>query len=311
MDSRYVEAEAARVVAERAPHVSEQLALRTYTARLLGAETGARPPRRRQHERQGRRPRPLRRDRRRPLRQGLGLGPRRPSSRPVTPRCAWRRSSELLALDDDDRRGHGGRAAPRAARSRPRRRPASRRCSTRALPARFIDHTHADAILAIADQHDGESICREVFGDALVWVPYVMPGLRAREAPASARGTARSRGGRTPTVIVLERHGIFTFGDTAKESYERMIDAVTTRRARHRRHAWTPSTVAQRRAPDDGLESRVASVRPRRARHASAASRPSARPSSRCARATWILDVPRAARRRRARRSAAAPRPTT
>ena len=45
------------------------------------------------------------------------------------------------------------------------------------LPARFIDHTHADAILALADQPDGEKLCRKLYGDALVWVPYVMPGF--------------------------------------------------------------------------------------------------------------------------------------
>jgi rhamnose utilization protein RhaD (predicted bifunctional aldolase and dehydrogenase) len=45
------------------------------------------------------------------------------------------------------------------------------------LPARFIDHTHADAILALADQPDGERIFTELFGRGLVWIPYVMPGF--------------------------------------------------------------------------------------------------------------------------------------
>jgi rhamnose utilization protein RhaD (predicted bifunctional aldolase and dehydrogenase)/NAD(P)-dependent dehydrogenase (short-subunit alcohol dehydrogenase family) len=94
------------------------------------------------------------------------------------------------------------------------------------LPHRFIDHTHADAVLALADQPDGERVCREVFGAGLVWVPYVMPGfvLAKRTAEAFERVVAE---GRTPTVIVLEKHGVITFGATARESYEAMITAVT------------------------------------------------------------------------------------
>ena len=95
-----------------------------------------------------------------------------------------------------------------------------------ALPARFIDHTHADAILAVADQDNGESICRELFGERLLWVPYVMPGFGLAKACKKAWDEA-TLAGRSPTVMVLERHGVFTFGDTAKESYERMIEAVT------------------------------------------------------------------------------------
>src|SRR5262249_1425296 len=83
------------------------------------------------------------------------------------------------------------------------------------LPATFIDHTHADAVLAIADQPDAESGCRKVYGAGLVWVPYVMPGFALSKRCAEAFEAVAARG-ETPTVIVLERHGIFTFGDTAK-----------------------------------------------------------------------------------------------
>jgi rhamnose utilization protein RhaD (predicted bifunctional aldolase and dehydrogenase)/NAD(P)-dependent dehydrogenase (short-subunit alcohol dehydrogenase family) len=98
------------------------------------------------------------------------------------------------------------------------------------LPARFIDHTHADAILALADQPDAEAIFTRLFGKGLVWIPYVMPGfalaLRCAEVYERVAATA------TPTVMVLEKHGLFTWGETAKESYERTIDAVT-RAERH------------------------------------------------------------------------------
>jgi rhamnulose-1-phosphate aldolase/alcohol dehydrogenase len=91
------------------------------------------------------------------------------------------------------------------------------------LPARFVDHTHADAVLAVADQPEAEHICREIYGADLVWIPYVMPGF----ALAKRCGDAFDGAGARARVIVLEKHGIFTFGETAKESYERMIDAVT------------------------------------------------------------------------------------
>jgi rhamnose utilization protein RhaD (predicted bifunctional aldolase and dehydrogenase)/NAD(P)-dependent dehydrogenase (short-subunit alcohol dehydrogenase family) len=93
------------------------------------------------------------------------------------------------------------------------------------LPARFIDHTHADAILALADQPDGERIFASIFGAGLVWVPYVMPGFALAKRCAEAFERVAANG--EPAVMVLERHGLFTWGDSARESYERTIDAVT------------------------------------------------------------------------------------
>jgi len=93
------------------------------------------------------------------------------------------------------------------------------------LPARFIDHTHADAILALCDQRDARRIFNSLFGNGLVWVPYVMPGfaLAKRCFDAYVHVAALAE----PAVMVLEKHGLFTWGETAKESYERTIDAVT------------------------------------------------------------------------------------
>jgi rhamnose utilization protein RhaD (predicted bifunctional aldolase and dehydrogenase)/NAD(P)-dependent dehydrogenase (short-subunit alcohol dehydrogenase family) len=93
------------------------------------------------------------------------------------------------------------------------------------LPARFVDHTHADAILALADQPDGKQIFSSLFGKGLVWIPYVMPGfaLSKRCIEEYERVAAHDE----PTVIVLERHGLITWGDTAEESYRSTIDAVS------------------------------------------------------------------------------------
>jgi rhamnose utilization protein RhaD (predicted bifunctional aldolase and dehydrogenase)/NAD(P)-dependent dehydrogenase (short-subunit alcohol dehydrogenase family) len=122
------------------------------------------------------------------------------------------------------------------------------------LPARFIDHTHADAVLALADQPEAEEICRKAFGEALVWVPYVMPGFLLAKRTADAYDAA-IRNGKTPRVIVLEKHGIFTFGESAKESYARMIEAVSRaeRAIADRRH--TVAVVPGSRV--NSMESRV------------------------------------------------------
>lgn len=100
-----------------------------------------------------------------------------------------------------------------------------------ALPATFINHTHADALLASVDQERARAISEELFGDELLFIPYVMPGFGLARACKEAWDAA-AKAGRAPKVMVLERHGIFTFGETAKESYERMIDAVTRCEAR-------------------------------------------------------------------------------
>jgi rhamnose utilization protein RhaD (predicted bifunctional aldolase and dehydrogenase)/NAD(P)-dependent dehydrogenase (short-subunit alcohol dehydrogenase family) len=95
------------------------------------------------------------------------------------------------------------------------------------LPHKYIDHTHADAVLALTDQPHGEWLTREVYGDSMVIVPYVMPGFAlAKKALAAFEAQPRADG------MILLKHGIFTWGDTAHQAYERMIDKVTLAEAR-------------------------------------------------------------------------------
>ncbi|MFZ1883319.1 MAG: class II aldolase/adducin family protein, partial [Rhodoplanes sp.] len=98
------------------------------------------------------------------------------------------------------------------------------------LPAKFIDHTHANAVLSLIDQPDGGSIAAEVFGERVDLVPYVRPGFGLAKAAAEVFE-------RRPQVqgLILDKHGIFTFGDTAREAYERMIEMVSAAEARLRR----------------------------------------------------------------------------
>lgn len=90
------------------------------------------------------------------------------------------------------------------------------------LPGTFIDHTHADAILALTNQPDGERIVREALGDDVLVLPYVRPGFRLARAAADACDAAP--GG---TGLVLMKHGLVTWGETARESYERTIELVS------------------------------------------------------------------------------------
>ncbi|WP_417914186.1 bifunctional aldolase/short-chain dehydrogenase [Candidatus Electronema sp. JM] len=92
------------------------------------------------------------------------------------------------------------------------------------LPFRYVDHTHADAVVTICNTPDGLRQIEELYGGVAVIVPYVMPGFDlAREA---GRLFAAQAGPQT-IGMVLMNHGIFSFGNTARESYERMIRLVS------------------------------------------------------------------------------------
>ena len=90
------------------------------------------------------------------------------------------------------------------------------------LPHKFVDHTHADAVLAISDQPDGHAICAEVFGGRAALVPYIMPGFALARKCADVFAA-------NPDVegLILLKHGIFSMGETAREAYERMIELTT------------------------------------------------------------------------------------
>ena len=90
------------------------------------------------------------------------------------------------------------------------------------MPQRFVDHTHADAILLLTNQPDGQALVREALGEQVAILPYIMPGFPLAKAVADAFERQPDCVG-----IVLLHHGIFTFGDTAKQSYERMIALVS------------------------------------------------------------------------------------
>jgi rhamnose utilization protein RhaD (predicted bifunctional aldolase and dehydrogenase)/NAD(P)-dependent dehydrogenase (short-subunit alcohol dehydrogenase family) len=89
------------------------------------------------------------------------------------------------------------------------------------LPHRFIDHSHSVAVCALVDQPQAEAIAREVWGDRVACLPYIIAGFALAKAAIELWEANRGVEG-----LILLRHGIFTFGDTARESYERMISLV-------------------------------------------------------------------------------------
>jgi rhamnose utilization protein RhaD (predicted bifunctional aldolase and dehydrogenase)/NAD(P)-dependent dehydrogenase (short-subunit alcohol dehydrogenase family) len=111
------------------------------------------------------------------------------------------------------------------------------------LPHKFVDHTHSTAVLALTDQPDGDKICRDVFGDRAGVVPYVMPGFALAKRTAEIFDKAPS-----VDALILLKHGIFTFGDDARQSYERMIEMVTLAErwlTKGRRNVFAPAALPQ------------------------------------------------------------------
>ena len=92
------------------------------------------------------------------------------------------------------------------------------------LPFAYVDHTHADALLSIGNAPDGEKRVREIYGDQVVVIPYVRAGFPL--AARCARDFPRQSGSRTIGMVLLS-HGVFSFGASARESYERMIHLVS------------------------------------------------------------------------------------
>lgn len=92
------------------------------------------------------------------------------------------------------------------------------------LPHKYVDHTHADAVLSVSNSPDGEARARDIYGDKAVIIPYIMAGFDlaaycAREFPKQAKkGTVG---------MVLLSHGVFSFAEDARESYELMIELVS------------------------------------------------------------------------------------
>lgn len=226
MRSRWSDDDCKRAIDTWAPTWGETLAVRTYSARLLGADASLVLHGGGNTSAKGVQRTIVGDDVEVLYIKGSGwdLATIEPPGHPAVRLDALRRLRALKQLSDEAMVNEQRVAMLDASAPNP-----SIECLLHAfLPHAFIDHTHADAILALADQPEAERVCRELFGRGLVFVPYVMPGFALAQACAAAFEANREHA----EVIVLQQHGVFTFGPDARTSYERMIDVVSRAEAR-------------------------------------------------------------------------------
>ncbi|ENH97014.1 short chain dehydrogenase [Gracilibacillus halophilus YIM-C55.5] len=89
------------------------------------------------------------------------------------------------------------------------------------LPFTHVDHTHPDAIISIACADNGKEIAEEIFGDRFVWVPYIRPGFQLSKMIAD--GVKENP---NAELVIMEKHGLVTWGETSKECYDNTIRVI-------------------------------------------------------------------------------------
>jgi rhamnose utilization protein RhaD (predicted bifunctional aldolase and dehydrogenase)/NAD(P)-dependent dehydrogenase (short-subunit alcohol dehydrogenase family) len=221
MKSAWVEDDARAMAARYAAQgVGEDVALRTYSARLLGRDPslvlhggGNTSVKTTATDLFGEEVEVL-------CVKGSGwdLGAIEPAGHPAARLEPLRRLRGLSALTDEDMVGAQRQNLMDAAAPNP----SVETLLHAFLPAKFIDHTHSTAVLALADQPDAEALIRKVYGGRAACVPYVMPGFALAKLAAEVHEAHPDVEG-----LILLKHGIFSFGATAQESYERMIALVS------------------------------------------------------------------------------------
>jgi len=121
------------------------------------------------------------------------------------------------------------------------------------IPFDYVDHTHADAVVAVSNTPDGPARIAAIYGNRVLVVPYVMPGFVLAKA---VRELVRSLDWSRTDGIILLNHGVFSFGPDARTSYERMI-ALVSKAEDHLRSAGAglePTTSLGARLSDQHLE---------------------------------------------------------
>jgi rhamnulose-1-phosphate aldolase/alcohol dehydrogenase len=89
------------------------------------------------------------------------------------------------------------------------------------VPARHVHHTHPDGINVLAGTRDGERLVAECFGDEAAWIPYIRPGFTlAKQVGTAVRENSGLK------LVVLAKHGLVVWGDTAEEAYRRTIEVI-------------------------------------------------------------------------------------
>jgi rhamnose utilization protein RhaD (predicted bifunctional aldolase and dehydrogenase) len=220
MQSRWNDDEAARWAAE--PAVAPDLGVRVYTSRLLGAERalvlhggGNTSVKVQLADAFG-----VAQEVLCVKASGSDLAQVAPGDFAAVRLAAVRRLIELEDLDNEALMREVSATVARA----PSPRPSIETLLHAVLPFKFVEHTHADAILAVTNTVDGERIARALFGDVAPLVPFRHSGFalaKACDAVYREQATANTIG------LILLHHGVVAFGDSARESYENMLRLVT------------------------------------------------------------------------------------
>lgn len=94
------------------------------------------------------------------------------------------------------------------------------------LPFKHVDHTHPDSIISICCAPNGQEIAKEIFGDRFVWVPYIRPGfLLSKMIADGVKNNPKAE------LVLMEKHGLVVWGETARESYNKTIDIINEAKA--------------------------------------------------------------------------------
>src|ERR1700754_4786121 len=221
MQSRWNAAEAKKFAADYAPKgVNEDLAVRTYTTRLLGSD-----PKMVLHGGGNTSVKTTMKDQLGDdveviciKGSGWDMGVIEPAGLPAVRLEPLRKLRKLDKLSDEDMVNYQrinllDSTAPN---------PSVETLLHAFLPHKFIDHVHSTAVLALTDQPDGEAVVREVYGTRVAYVPYTIPGFALAKAVAEVFDKHPEAEG-----LVLLQHGIFSMGETAEQAYGRMIEFVT------------------------------------------------------------------------------------
>jgi rhamnose utilization protein RhaD (predicted bifunctional aldolase and dehydrogenase)/NAD(P)-dependent dehydrogenase (short-subunit alcohol dehydrogenase family) len=240
MQSRWNDAEAARAVERYAKMgVSRDVALRTYTTRLLGSDPllvlhggGNTSVKTEMADLLGETHAVL-------CVKGSGwdMGQIEPAGLPAVKLAPLRKLRQLDQLADEDMVNYQ-RVNLLDARAP---NPSVETLLHAFLPHKFVDHTHAAAVLSLVDQRNGAELVAEVYGGSMGLVPYVIPGFALAKLAAEVYEARPGVEG-----LILAKHGIFTFGADAREAYERMIAHVSraeARLARGRRNVFAAAAL--------------------------------------------------------------------
>ena len=126
------------------------------------------------------------------------------------------------------------------------------------IPFDWIDHTHADAVVTLTNTPEGNELIRKIYGERLLLIPYVMPGFKLSRKVFEM--TKKIDWTQFEGMILLN-HGIFSFGDTALESYTRMIDLVSLAEDFLAKYSTLTNTAATESVPGKAELLKLACIR--------------------------------------------------